>query len=64
MHSIECLAQKVLSFISIDHTSSQPPLFVEDDTSNYSSNLLSMELLAWNFEDAIKEGDGDRIIRM
>ena len=64
MHSIECLAQEVLSFISINHTSSQPPLFAEDDTSNYSSNLLSMELLAWNFEDAIKEGDGDRIIRM
>ena len=45
MQPMECLAQKVLSLICIDHTSSQPPLFAEDDTSNYSSKLLSMGVL-------------------
>ena len=68
IQAITKLAEKVLSCTSLDHcvdsTSLQQPLFPGDDTGNYSSKLLSMGLLAWNFEDAIREGDGDRIIRM
>ena len=72
---LECITQiakKVLSCTCLqpvtpdhdNHSADSEPLFQSDDMSNYSSKLLTMGLLAWNFEDAIREGDGGRIISM
>ena len=38
-------------------------LYPADDAGNYNSKLLSMGLLAWDFEDAVREGDGQRIVQ-
>ena len=35
-----------------------------DDVSSYMSNVLGMGLFAWDMEDAIREGDGERMIRL
>ena len=35
-----------------------------NDVSSYMSNVLGMGLLAWDMEDAIREGDGERMIRL
>jgi L1 cell adhesion molecule like protein len=70
VQAITSIAERVLSCISYDHcvdptsTVELQPFFPGNDAGNYSSKLLSMGLFAWNFEDAIREGDGDRIIRM
>ena len=58
------LALKVVQCTALDPNGGLDPLYPSDDTSNYSSKLLGMGLLAWNFEDAVKEGDGERILRM
>lgn len=64
---IECISQlalKVVKCTSLDPNGGLEPLYLSDDDSNYSSKLLSMGLLAWNFEDAVREGDGERIVRL
>ena len=35
-----------------------------NDVSSYMSNVLGMGLLAWDMEDAIRKGDGERMIRL
>ena len=58
------LALKIVQCTALDPNGGLDPLYPSDDTSNYSSKFLGMGLLAWNFEDAVKEGDGERILRM
>ena len=56
------LASLVVDFVvlhPLDET-----LHSTDDTCSDMSRLLSMGLLAWNIEDAIREGDGDRMLRI
>ena len=41
-----------------------PPTSEEDGVFNYACRLLSYGLMSRNFEDATKEGDGNRICRL
>ena len=61
---ISQLALKVVKCTSLHLGGGLEALYPSDDASNYSSKLLGMGLLAWNFEDAVREGDGERIVRL
>lgn len=64
MQCITELASKVVECTALNPSGDLEPLYPSDDTSNYSSKLLGMGLLAWDFEDAVREGDGERILRL
>jgi L1 cell adhesion molecule like protein len=60
---ISCLTK--LSSAIVDSTcieSLAVPLSDRDDSTNYVSKLLGMGLLVWDFEDVVKEGDGERLV--
>ena len=59
------LAKKiVVNFVSFPRcTNAQEAQTCDDGVCAYASELLSLGLLWHGFHDAIKEGDGDRIIR-
>ena len=44
-------------------TSSQMPATCEDGLHLYAVELLTLSLLWYGFHDAVKEGDGERIVR-
>ena len=64
MQCITKLASKVVAGTALNLSGNLKPLYPLDDTSNYSSKLLGMGLLAWDFEDAVKEVDGERILQL
>ena len=60
---IQCLtslASSIVENVHIDSTS--VPRSIRDDSTNYTYKLLGMGLLAWDLEDAVREGDGERIV--
>jgi len=56
--------QIVKSFVRINHPkeSASSPTCINDSKFNYATDLMTMCLLWHGFHDAVKEGDGDRII--
>ena len=42
----------------------QTPHNNDNDVSSYMSNILGMGLFAWDMEDAIREEDGEQMIRL
>ncbi|CAB3988651.1 PREDICTED: uncharacterized protein LOC107352495 [Paramuricea clavata] len=45
------------------HSDLKEPVSVSDDRYNYATLRLSMRLFLRNFDDSVKEGDGERTIR-
>lgn len=64
MDCLENLAQKVVDVIVLDPTNKLTTPHDGNDIGSYLSKCLGMGLLAWDLEDAIREGDGARIIRL
>ena len=62
--SIAQVAGQVVNFTNCCPTGSLNNPHDGDDVSSCISRLLSMGLMAWDIEDAIREGDGARIIRL
>ena len=58
------LASKVVDLVVVCPTDSLQTSQNNDDVSSYMSNVLGMGLFAWDMEDAIREGDGERMIRL
>ena len=58
------VAGQVVNFTNWCPTGSSNTPHDGDDVSSYTSRLLGMGLMAWDIEDAIREGDGARIIRL
>ena len=62
--SVKTLANKVIeAFIRLPNMSDQATVDSGDGVYSYAVEVLSMGLLWHGFHDAIKEGDGDRILR-
>ena len=55
--------QIVKQFVHINHFKESTSSTTNDSRYNYATDLLTMCLLWHEFHDAVKEGDGDRIIR-
>ena len=56
-------AQKVVSkFVSIILPSKNAPSETKDTVYNYATDLLTLSLIWHGYHDAIKEGDGNRIL--
>ena len=64
MDCLEQVALKVVDYIVLYPTSSLTTPHDTDDVSSYLSKCLGVGLLAWDLEDAIREGDGERIVRL
>lgn len=45
-------------------SSTQPQLLADDHVFNYSTNLMTMALLERDFQDAVREMDGARLLRL
>ena len=61
----DCLAvaHKVTShFVDINVSVQSQHTYINDGTYNYATDLLTMLLVWHGFHDAVKEGDGDRIL--
>ena len=54
--------QIVKQFIPINHSEELLSSPINDSRFNYATDVLTMCLLWHGFHDAVKEGDGDRII--
>lgn len=64
MDCLTQLASKVVDTMVLCPNDSLKTPHHSDDLNSYSSKVLSMGLLAWGMEDAIREGDGGRMIRL
>ena len=64
MDCLTQLASNVVDTIVLCPNDSLRTTHHHDDLNSYSSKVLGMGLLAWGMEDAIREGDGGRMIRL
>ena len=64
--NVDSLAKSIVDhYVSITVPSpSAVQLHADDKVCSYAKELLTLGLLWLNFHDSVKEGDGDRIIRM
>ena len=58
------LASKVVDLVVVCSTDSLQMPHNNEDVSSYMSNVLRMRLFACDMEDAVREGDGERMIRL
>ena len=64
MDCITQLVSKVVDLVVVCPSDSLQTPHNNDNVSSYMSNVLGMGLFAWDMEDAIREGDGERMIRL
>ena len=57
-----CAKEVVKKFVNVQLSSQIPVANFNDMSYNYATNLLTLGLLWYGYHDAIKEGDGNRIL--